>query len=117
MSLIRQKIEAGVYYGTLTTSQSDPDISLVLDGKTIGTAAIKALKPENQFQVQIEIPSSAIHEGTTVMTIIDAKSAEVLDFVTIVSGQTSEEMLHSKLAHLEAELDLMKSVLRKMRSG
>ena len=112
--LTKLKIIVGIYHGLLVTDADTPEINLAEVGTVIAKAEVKKTKEKNAFSVEIVLPSELISDGAHVFQIIDAKTSDVLDYISIIAGKSADENLSARLDHLQAELDLVKSVLRKL---
>lgn len=116
MTLTKLQIKNGTYFGTLACTSKPPEIHLMNGAKSVAVANLKKSK-KNHYTLEIQIPAEVLDEGNQILTIINKDTKEVLDHIAIATGQAREENLSLRLAHLEAELDLLKSILRKMNKN
>ena len=82
-------------------------------GAKLADATLTRSKEAHQFDVKVTLPSEVYSEGSTVLVIADDVSLTPLDMIPISLGEVEEERIAQRVEYLEAELDLIKSILRK----
>lgn len=105
------RVKNGQVEAHLRTQDANPSLEMVVDGAVVGTA--KLYSQEDGFEVVAPIPASVISDGVVLIGLRFADAPEMLGHVTIIAGQPLEKDLHSELALLRAELDMLKVSFRK----
>ncbi|MEO0342562.1 MAG: hypothetical protein AAF198_03920 [Pseudomonadota bacterium] len=114
MNLTKLAISSGIYTGTLISDQADPEVDLCHSGNKIASATIKKARKRNHYNLSVEIPNDQIDDGITVLSLINAKDHALMDTITIVAGDISDDLLAAKVEQLEAELNLVKQAVRRL---
>ncbi|MEM0977327.1 MAG: hypothetical protein AAGJ34_07325 [Pseudomonadota bacterium] len=114
MELTRLSLSHGVYTGVLTGGREGAALSLFADDTKLTTATVESDHKSKSLFIKLSIPADVIEDGVVVLTIRDETSNEILDTISIVSGRLTEENLASRVASLEAQLDLIKTSIRRL---
>lgn len=96
-----------------------PDLELMLDGVQLGAAVLDATAgPDGRHRVTARIPAEAISDGVAVLILREMGGGQALAHIPLIAGAPLHDDLHSEVALLRAELDMLKSVLRRhLRHG
>lgn len=116
-TLIKARIQAGVWEGILTTAGDNhlqPEIVVThLDEAVHGVSVTEDEYVDGQFVVKVPIPSNLLSDGVQTFVISDRKSGEKLNSFSIVTGQPLEDDIRAEVDLLRAELDMMKRAFRR----
>ncbi len=117
MELTKTSIKNGLYKGVLRGLDPDaeaPQISGLLDGRALGQATLEPSSGDaGSWAVTLPLPADLLSEGLQVLVLTEAETGEVLDTVTVLTGQPLEQDALAELALLRAELDLLKKAFRR----
>jgi len=108
----RGRIEA--WFTPATGAGTLPDLELVLDGAQLGAAVLdQTAGADGRHRVTARIPAEAISDGVAVLILREMGSDTALAHVPLIAGAPLNDDIHSEVALLRAELDMLKSVLRR----
>lgn len=114
ITLTRSRIQAGFYEAVLTGPvESEPQIQATHQGLVLEDIEVARNEQPNAWHLRVKIPSTVIGDGVSTVLISDKNSDEVLDQVSIVTGEEAESLLQSEVSLLRAELDLLKKAFRR----
>lgn len=114
MKLTKLTITDGVYHGALSGRSKAPQLHLknsdvkLVDAEVTQTGA-------HSFAVRIPLPADILTEGLLTLSIVDSETDAVLDTIAIITGEPLDHNLATQVNQLRAELDLVKSAIRKMK--
>ncbi|MDT8326949.1 MAG: hypothetical protein RQ750_06115 [Roseovarius sp.] len=116
LRLTKTRLFEGVWEGVLTfegEGNFQPRIEVMhLLQPLPGVEVIE--KPEEKiWVVRVPVPPSAIADGVQTFVIRDARSHEVLDSFSLLSGDVLSYDIRSEIALLREELDLLKRAFRR----
>lgn len=119
--LEKTRFVAGVWTGRLTSSvpaTAPPDLSLLQDGTEGAPPQVTAVAGAcDTWEVQVEIPATALSEGVSVFLIADRTCGAVLARLPILAGEALADDLRGEVALLRAELDQLRGAFQSaMRS-
>ncbi len=116
LSLVKTRIQGGIWEGVLTGASGDtaPDLQVTHLGQRAGSAAVMA-DPDRAgaWHVKVAIPPDLLSDGVQTFLISDAADGETLASFTIVTGEPLEDDIRGELELLRAELDLLKRAFRR----
>lgn len=116
-SLARTRIHAGIWEGVLTR-ETDQDVQpevVVMHGQERVRSHSLGPDPKQpgRWHLRIAIPPDRISDGIQVFLITEAKTGALLGQFAILSGEVVEDDVRAEVALLRAELDMVKSALRR----
>lgn len=117
LSLIKTRIQAGIWEGILTGAAPDggvPDLRVTHLGKVLNTVAVSP-DPDTQGQwaVKIAIPPELLSDGVQTFLIQDGATGETLNSFNVVTGEPLGDDIRGELDLLRAELDMLKRAFRR----
>ncbi len=115
ITLIEGRISAGVWRGLVRTTAADaPVIEIRHAGGVLQASLCERAGPSADLW-RIEVPLSAdlLDEGARSLLIVNGENGQILLAVTASAGAPLPEDLIAEVATLRAELDMLKSVLRR----
>ncbi|WP_136636404.1 hypothetical protein [Pseudooceanicola onchidii] len=78
-----------------------------LDDVTVSPAG------NGDWRLSFAIPVNAICDGIQTITIVEAKTGDVLNSAAIIAGETADETMQAEIDLLRAELDMLKRAFRR----
>lgn len=115
--LVKTRIQAGVYEGKLTASNSDgsmPKLEILHLNKPVGKIQLLADKKiSGGWSLTAGIPAELLSDGVQIFSIRDTDSGSTLDSFAIITGEPVEDDIRAEVALLRAELDMLKKVFRR----
>ena len=113
-TLTKTGLTAGRYEGLLNCSGTLPVIEAVHHDKVIGQAEIVEMEGHpGHYLVGFDLPLAMICDGVQTVQLRSAASGEVLDRITILTGQPLEDDIRAEVEFLREELDLLKRAFRR----
>ena len=114
MNVTISRVANGMIEAVLEAGTDAPDLmTLNLGDTVIGPVELGQPSPDGTYPLTAAIPAHVISDGITLLTIKGAGAPDPLAHVTIVAGQPMDSDLHSEVALLRAELDLLKAAFRR----
>lgn len=113
MEYARKSIQSGTYRASYIANGGVPSIEVYRGSTKLMDAVVSHSGSEHCFDIEFTIPEALLDQTPSILVIKDAASETVLDAVSISVGGGDTENLSERVAHLEAELDLLKAVLQK----
>lgn len=114
VNLTRIRLNAGRYEGVLVADEAPPVIEALHLERVIGTAEVAPIKGKRgQFTLSFDLPATVLSDGVQVISLRSAENEEVLDRITVLSGDPLEEDLRAELALMREELELLKRAFRR----
>lgn len=117
MTLVKTRIQAGIWEGVLTGNfgaGETPEILVTHLESPVNTVAVS---PDSgspgSWNVKIAIPPDLLSDGVQTFLIWDPSTEEQLDSFTIVTGVPLEDDIRGELDLLRAELDMLKRAFRR----
>ncbi|GAA6164331.1 hypothetical protein NBRC116590_20350 [Pelagimonas sp. KU-00592-HH] len=115
-TLTKTRLFEGTWEGALTRTNGgsgEPNIKVTLLNIPVDGVEIKEDAENNRWVLRIPIPSEAIADGVQTFLITDADSDEMLDTITLISGEVLADDIRAELDLLRAELDMLKRAFRR----
>ena len=110
---IHTAVNAGVWEGTLAGAGTEaPVLKATHDGQALPDIALDHDAVNGVWHVRIPLPSRLINEDLQVVVITDGAGHRLGHF-SVLAGDLLSEDLRAEIALLRAEVDMLKSALRK----
>ncbi|WP_373355540.1 hypothetical protein [Pseudoroseicyclus sp. CXY001] len=109
--LTHARIRAGIWHGEITGRMPERLI-VTYQGRIIEGLEIEP--HEAGTSLRLLLPREMISEGAQTCLIADADTGETIAEISLIAGVPVAEDLRVEVASLRAELDLVKSVLRRL---
>lgn len=117
ISLTKTRIHAGYWEGMLMAEAMgaySPQIEVLHLGQPIeGVELIADGEMEKLWTLRVPIPAELLSEGVQTFLIRDARSGELLERFTVITGEPLEDDLRAEVDLLRAELDMLKKAFRR----
>lgn len=115
MTLIKTRIQAGIYEGVLTTdSENTPDIAFMfLEADAGELTLVQDSTIPQTWHVKCAISADLLTDGVQTFLITDKASGDTLDSFSIVTGEPLSDDLRAEIDLLRAELDMLKKAFRR----
>lgn len=94
-----------------------PELKAVWLGQPVDGLTVRPGDHSGRFRVTVRLPLGMVSDGVQTMQILRADTEEVLGRVTLIAGEILADDLRAEVATLRAELDQVKSVLRRHLAG
>ncbi len=110
-------IRGGVWHGVLESAAgSAPQLELVQagGGETSPVMVAPVAGATGRWAVSAPIPVGAIREGVQTFVIAEKGAGTALAAFTIIAGEPLAEDIRAEIDLLRAELELMKTALRRL---
>lgn len=108
------KMRNGVWQGIVCqTGTGVPQINVTHLGVAVPDVTLEEGKSENEWQIDVQIPLSAIADGVQVFILTDATDGAQLGQFTLIAGEALGDDIRSEVELLRAELDLLKRAFRR----
>ncbi len=114
-------IRGGVWHGVLESAAgSAPQLELVQEGGgetspvTLAVMVAPGAAATGRWAVSAPIPVAAIREGVQTFVIAEKGAGTALAAFTIIAGEPLAEDIRAEIDLLRAELELMKTALRRL---
>lgn len=108
----------GLSNGIWTVSVSGPDTPPQLEVR-LGDHPLESPLPEQQpdgtWLIHLRLPPEAINDGVSVLSVLD--QGERLGGFVVAAGDLLQDDLRAQVALLRAEVDLLKSTIRRLHGG
>lgn len=115
-TLTKTRLLEGIWEGALSgpgMAAGKPEIAVTHLNNRIEGVQLTEDAAQKRWVLRIPIPPEAICDGVQTFLITDAASGDLLDKITIVSGDVLADDLLAELNLLRAELDLLKRAFRR----
>jgi hypothetical protein len=111
--LTRVRFQGGRYEALLDAA-APPGLEAVHQGKIIAVAELSAEEGvPNRHRVMLDLPATVLGAGVQVITLRATGSGQVLDRITLLSGDALDEDIRAELALLRDELEMLKHAFRR----
>lgn len=116
-TLTKTRLFEGTWEGILTRADAgtkvQPDLSVTFLDAPVQGVEVKEDAPQNRWIVRIPIPTEAIADGVQTFLISDVATGELLDKITMISGEVLADDIRAEMDLLRAELDMLKRAFRR----
>lgn len=113
-TLIEERFEAGIWHVAVSrTTQDPPAVVASLDGVQLAAVDCRKAPQGNHWMLRVPVPAHLLHGGvqTVVLSLPDGSTISSL---AIMAGAAVAEDLRAEIGLLRNELDLLKSVVRRL---
>jgi len=112
-TVTKTRLHDGMWEGVVSMPEGlKPNLRVLHEGQAVSTVHIEAMGG-GEWAMRFPIPSTAIADGVQTITISDPETDEILETVTLITGDMLDEDIRSEIALLRAELDMMKKAFRR----
>ena len=115
-TLTKTRLFEGIWEGAMTREGSGttaPELKVTYLEKPIQGVTVKEDVAQNRWVVRIPIPSEAIADGVQTFLIADATTGDLLNKITMISGEVLADDIRAEMDLLRAELDMLKRAFRR----
>ncbi|WP_295042231.1 hypothetical protein [uncultured Paracoccus sp.] len=113
-------VSAGCWTGALQADRQPGPVSVVHRGVAVAQARLRDAGP-GVWAVAADLPGTVIDRGAHGLLLVagepGAAGSRVLARLMLVAGQVAGDDLLAEVAHLRAELDLLKREFRRLAAG
>lgn len=110
----------GCWTGALRADRQPDPPCVIHRGAVVAQARLRDAGP-GVWAVEADLPGTVIDQGAHGLLLVvgepGAPGSQVLARLTLVSGQVAGDELLAEVAHLRAELDLLKREFRRLAAG
>lgn len=113
-TLNRVSLIGGTYRGLLVGEGEPPALEMAMGDEVLGhlmQVPVKGAKAKGQWQVEGDIGTGVLTEGTR--TVVIRGEGQVLDALTVIAGLGAQDDLRAEVDALRAELALLKAAFRR----
>lgn len=113
-SLVKTRLKAGRYEGLLNAASLAPVVEAVHHDRVIGLPEITPMEGHpGHFLLGFDIPPEVLCDGVQTIQLRSSEDGEVLDRITILTGEPLEDDIRAEVEFLREELDLLKRSFRR----
>ncbi|MEQ9693150.1 hypothetical protein [Shimia sp. SDUM112013] len=115
-TLTKTRLFEGVWEGALTRedgSLPEPAITVTYLDQPVHGVQVKEDVAHNRWVLRVPIPTDAIADGVQTFLITDTNTGDLLDKITMISGEVLADDIRAELDLLRAELDMLKRAFRR----
>ena len=115
-TLTKTRLFEGIWEGALTregTCSAAPDLKVTYLDNPIQGVTLKEDVAQSRWIVRIPIPTEAIADGVQTFLITDTATGDLLNKITMISGEVLADDIRAEMDLLRAELDMLKRAFRR----
>lgn len=115
-TLTKTRLFEGVWEGALTCSdeaKTAPPIKVTFLGQTVQGVEVKEDLANTRWILRVPIPTEAIADGVQTFLITNQSTGDLLNKITMISGEVLADDIRAELDLLRAELDMLKRAFRR----
>ncbi len=104
---------AGGFWRGLVEAKKTPKICVTHQGRALDDVSLAKSDMPNQWTLRIPVPVWAVGDGVQTFLIEDMTTGEVLESFAIAAGEVLRDDFRAEIGLLRAELDVLKTVIRR----
>lgn len=115
-TLTKTRLFEGIWEGALTregAGTSEPEVKVTYLDNAIQGVSVKEDVAQNRWVLRVPIPTEAIADGVQTFLITDASNGDLLEKITMISGEVLADDIRAEMDLLRAELDMLKRAFRR----
>lgn len=116
LTLTKTRLFEGIWEGVLTregTGGATPELKVTFLDKPVSGVHVTEGVSQNRWVVRIPIPTEAIADGVQTFLISDGETGDLLEKITMISGEVLADDIRAEMDLLRAELDMLKRAFRR----
>lgn len=115
VTVTKTRLFEGVWEGLVTRTAGDgtPKIEVTHLEQTVPNTRLTATAEGTGWVLRVPIPVETIAEGVQTYLIRDLETDEVLEIITLISGEVLADDIRAEMDLLRAELDMLKRAFRR----
>lgn len=102
----------GVWSGVVF-SKDEPKIRVAHEGRDIEGVELTKTEKKSEWELKFALPLECIGDGTQTFTIEDTLSGDILESVTMLSGDVLLDDVRVEMSMLRAEVNMLKGIIRR----
>ncbi|MEM8978945.1 MAG: hypothetical protein AAGD04_05640 [Pseudomonadota bacterium] len=109
----KTRLQDGMWEGVVQAPDGlKPNLRVSHEGRVVSEINIEAMG-DGQWKLRIPIPSQAIADGIQTITISDPETEQILETITLLTGDMLDEDIRAEISLLREELDMLKRAFRR----